>query len=54
MYSTMQQIVIINNCNTATELVTARQLLEETNNFNNTAFLVFNLKLQQLFFTDKI
>ena len=54
MYTTQQQIDILNKCNTATELVNIRELLEETENLSNIAFAMFNIKLQNLFLINKI
>lgn len=54
MYATVQQITIIKNCKTATELVTARQELENIFSFSDLAFAMFKIKLQQLFLNDKI
>lgn len=54
MYAIAQQVTIIKNCKTATELVTARQELESLYSFSDLTFAMFKIKLQQLFLNDKI
>lgn len=54
MYAIAQQVTIIKNCKTATELVTARQELESLFSFSDLTFAMFKIKLQQFFLSDKI
>ncbi len=54
MYGIAQQVAIIKNCKTATDLVTARQELEYIFSFSDLTFAMFKIKLQQLFLSDKI